>query len=62
MNGASATGLFVLGTILVAARLAHAIGFTEDSTKSIVRGLGAGGSALVIIISSLWGMYLFFAG
>ena len=62
MNGAAPIGLYILGTILFAARLAHAIAFTPNSTRSIIRGLGAGGSVLVIIASSVWGFYLFFTG
>ncbi len=59
MNGASPLGLHILGSILVVARVAHGVGMKPDTAQNPLRGLGAGGSALVTVAASLWAIWLF---
>lgn len=59
MNGATPMGMHILGSVLVVSRIAHAVGLKPDTTKNALRGLGAGGSALVILASSVWALWLF---
>ena len=41
-------------------RVCHAIGLKADTIQSIPRGIGAGGSTLVILIASVWAIVVFF--
>jgi uncharacterized protein len=57
-NGVRAQFIHGLGLALVAGRLLHAAFFTQG-VKSVPRGIGAGLTALVIAISSLWAIVLY---
>lgn len=59
MNGAGAAGLHGLGTALLAARIAHAVGLKADTIQGIGRAAGAGGTALVLVVASIWCLVLF---
>jgi uncharacterized membrane protein YecN with MAPEG domain len=52
LNGASRGLLYVLGTLLVLARLIHPFGLDIHVMRRPPRGLGAGVTSLVILISS----------
>lgn len=58
MNGVRTLAIHALGLTLIAGRLLHAVYFNEG-VKSTLRGTGAGLTALVIAISSIWGIVLF---
>ena len=60
MNGVSTTAIFVFGTVLVVCRIAHAVGLKADDIQNIARGVGAGGSALLTVVMSVWAVVLFF--
>ena len=58
MNGMSATAMYAFGGVLVVARICHAIGIKKDNPANILRGLGAGGTALLTVVMSIWGIVL----
>ena len=59
MNDVSGTAIHGLGSALVVFRACHAYGFRADESKKLFRALGAGGTTLVIAISSIWAITLF---
>lgn len=59
LSGVSATAIHGLGGALVAFRVCHAIGFQPDSSSPL-RGIGAAGTALVLVVSSIWAIVTFF--
>jgi len=58
MNGGSSMFLFVVGDLLLIARIAHAIGLKHDNMGHIGRLIGAGGTALVTLVTAIYGLYL----
>jgi len=60
LNGVGGTAIHGLGGGLVLVRLSHAIGFRADESLQILRAIGAGGSVLILLISSVWCITLFF--
>ena len=57
INGGSTTFLHSAGLLLVVARVAHAIGLKHDNMQHIGRFIGAGGTALIMLVSAgytLW--------
>ena len=60
MNGLSALTIHIFGAVLVIARILHATGLKSDDLSTIGRGLGAGGTALLTIVMSIWGIVEFF--
>jgi uncharacterized membrane protein YecN with MAPEG domain len=58
MNGMSATAMYAFGGVLVVARICHAIGLKKDNAANVLRGIGAGGTALLTIVMSIWGIIL----
>lgn len=60
MSGVSGTPIHVLGGGLVLARIAHAIGIKADTIQSPLRGVGAGGTALITVVASVWGIVRYF--
>ena len=60
MNGLSNLTIHIFGAVLVVARILHAIGLKSDDLSTIGRGLGAGGTALLTIVMSIWGIVEFF--
>ncbi len=53
-QGVSATVIHSLGASLVVARAAHAIGIKGDTVQGAGRAIGAFGTALVTIVTSVW--------
>ena len=58
MNGVSDGTLYAFGGVLVAARLSHALGLKQDEPTNVLRGLGAGATALLTVVMSVWGIVL----
>ena len=57
INGGSATFLHSVGILLIVARIAHAIGLKHDNMAHVGRLIGAGGTALIMLVSAgytLW--------
>jgi hypothetical protein len=59
LNGASAGLLHGLGAALVVARILHPIGLRHDNMRHPLRSIGAGVSALVILISAVVAIWQF---
>jgi uncharacterized membrane protein YecN with MAPEG domain len=59
MNGVSNTAIHGLGAGLVFVRLCHAIGFRADQKLMPLRTIGAAGSTLILLISSIWAITLY---
>jgi uncharacterized membrane protein YecN with MAPEG domain len=60
LNGVGSTAIHALGAGLVFARLCHAVGFRTDDSLKALRPIGAIGSTLVLVISSIWAVTIFF--
>ncbi len=60
INGVGSTAIHALGAVLVASRISHAVGYRADDSLNSLRGAGAVGSALVMLISSGWAIVTFF--
>lgn len=58
LNGASATALYAIGTLLIVARIAHAVGLRHDNMAHIGRLIGAGGSALITLVTAIYAIWL----
>ena len=57
INGGNSTFLYVIGGLLIVARIAHAIGLKHDNMGHPGRSIGAAGSALVTLVTAgymLW--------
>jgi uncharacterized protein len=59
LNGVSTSVIHVLGAVLVLSRIAHAIGLRPDSIKSLPRFIGATGTVVVTLVSSVWLILLY---
>lgn len=59
MNGVSATAIHGMGAALVVFRICHAIGLKADSADGMARAIGAGGTALLLLITSVWSIWVF---
>ena len=59
MNGVGDTAMHVLGATLVVARIAHAMGLKAEM-QNVLRLIGAAGTALLTVVSSIWAIVLFF--
>ena len=60
LNGVSALAIHVMGISLVAARIAHATGLKADTTAGFGRAFGAGVTALLTLVASVWAIVVFF--
>ena len=60
VQGVSGTAIHVLGAALVLARLAHAVGIKADTITGAGRIIGAAGSALVLLVASVWAVVAHF--
>lgn len=58
LNGASSTYLYAIGTLLVIARLAHAVGLKHDNMAHIGRLIGAGGTALLTLVAAIYAIWM----
>ena len=52
LNGGSSMFLYVIGDLLVIARVAHAIGLKHDNIGHKGRLIGAGGTALITVVAA----------
>lgn len=59
MQGVSATAIHGMGVALLVGRSLHWIGFT-DNVGNPMRGIGAGLTALTILVASIWNIVSFF--
>lgn len=59
-NGSSATTVHALGAVFVVARILHATGLRSEDTGGPGRALGAGGSALIVLVASILAIVSFF--
>ncbi len=54
MSGVSKNVIHALGAGLVVARICHAFDFRADTMKAPGRAIGAAGTALITMITSVW--------
>ena len=60
MNAVSATTIHVMGVCLLVFRTAHAVGLKGDTIQGVGRLIGAGGTALLTLVASVWAIVVFF--
>ena len=60
LSGGSKTFLHVIGVLLIAARVAHAIGLKHDNIEHPGRTVGAGGTALITLAAAGYAFWLVF--
>lgn len=58
VSGVSRMFLYVMGDLLIVARIAHAIGLRHDNIQHIGRLIGAGGTALITVVTAGYGLWL----
>ncbi len=56
--GGSSLFLYIVGDLLIIARIAHAIGLKHDNMAHIGRLIGAGGTALITLAVIVYGLWL----
>ncbi len=54
LNGISSTALHALGATLFVARVAHPLGLNPDDPSGLARALGAGATAIVVLVAAIW--------
>ncbi len=57
-NGGSSTFLYVVGDLLIIARIAHAVGLKHDNMAHKGRLIGAGGTALIMLATAGYGVWV----
>ncbi len=60
LSGAPALAIHLLGGGLFVARIFHAVGLKADSMAGAPRAVGAVGTLLVVVVSSIWSIATFF--
>ncbi len=60
LNGVSKSAIHSLGAALVICRITRAIGLKADTVRSVGRGIGAGGTAIVTLVASVWAIVRYF--
>ena len=58
LNGAASTFLHITGCVLLAARIAHAVGLRHDDISHIGRLMGAAGTALITLVAACYGLWI----
>ncbi len=58
VNGGNTMFLYVVGDLLILSRIAHAIGLKHDNMGHIGRLIGAGGTALLTLVTAVYGIWL----
>ena len=58
LNGGSSTFLYVVGALLVVVRIAHAVGLKHDNMGHPGRLVGAGGTALLTLVTAGYGLWM----
>lgn len=61
-NGGSSMFLYVTGDLLIVSRIAHAIGLRHDNMAHKGRLIGAGGTALLTVVSACYAIGLSLPG
>ena len=57
-SGGSSMFLYIVGDLLIIARIAHAIGLKHDNMEHVGRLIGAGGTALLTLVTAVYGLWL----
>jgi len=60
MNGGPPLAIHLLAGGLILFRFAHAVGLKADTMAGAGRFIGAAGTALVLLVASLWSVVVFF--
>ena len=58
LNGGSSTFLHVVGALLIVVRVAHAVGLKHDNMGHPGRMVGAGGTALLTLVTAAYGLWI----
>lgn len=58
LNGGSTTFLHVVGALLIVVRIAHAVGLKHDNMGHPGRLVGAGGTALLTLVTAGYGLWI----
>jgi uncharacterized membrane protein YecN with MAPEG domain len=58
LNGGGETFLYIVGDLMIIARIAHAVGLKHDNMGHIGRLIGAGGTALVTLVAACYGLWM----
>jgi uncharacterized membrane protein YecN with MAPEG domain len=59
MDGVSRYAIHVLGAGLVITRVVHAMGLKADTLTNPARLVGAGGTAVITLVASIWNIVVF---
>jgi uncharacterized membrane protein YecN with MAPEG domain len=59
VNGAPKLAIHIMGAALVIARICHAQGFRHDTMAGKGRFVGAAGTALLLLVTSIWAIVVF---
>jgi uncharacterized membrane protein YecN with MAPEG domain len=57
-NGGSSIFLYVVGDLMIISRIAHAIGLKHDNMAHKGRLIGAGGTALLTLVTAGYGLWM----
>lgn len=60
MNGVGGMTIHVFGAVLVICRICHPLGLRTDVMTHPLRAIGAGGTALLTVVMSIWAIVAFF--
>ncbi len=58
INGGNRWFLYIVGDLLIISRIAHAIGLKHDNMGHIGRLIGAGGTALLTLVTGVYGVWM----
>ncbi len=58
LNGGSSMFLYVVGALLIVVRIAHAAGLKHDNMGHTGRMVGAGGTALLTLVTTGYGLWM----
>lgn len=58
VNGVPSMFLYIVGDLMIVARIAHAIGLKHDNMGHIGRLIGAGGTALLTLVCACYAVWL----
>ncbi len=58
MNGVSTMTVHIFGAVLVVARICHFFGLKADDITTPLRAIGAGGTALLTVVMSVWAIVI----
>ncbi|MCH7820933.1 MAG: MAPEG family protein [Proteobacteria bacterium] len=58
LNGGSITFLHAIGALLIVARIAHALGLKHETMSHPGRLIGAGGTALITLVTGVYTLWM----